>query len=140
MNDTEQRPIWAKSPTPAPGRRGNILIVDDEPMIGRALLRILAPDHDVVVVTRGREAVERLERGERYDVILCDLMMPEMTGMDLHAGLSLRFSECAARMVFLTGGVFTPQARDFLDTVPNQRIEKPFSAQSIRALVRELLR
>ena len=140
MGDTEQRPVQATSPTPAPGRRGNILIVDDEPMIGTSLRRILAQDHDVVAVTRGREAVDRIERGERYDLILCDLMMPEMTGMDLHAELSLRFSDCAARMIFLTGGAFTPRARDFLDTVPNQRIEKPFSAQNVRALVRDLLR
>jgi nitrogen fixation negative regulator NifL len=121
------------------GRRGRILVVDDEPMVGNSLRRILAVDHDVVVVPSGRAALDLLIAKERFDLILCDLMMPEMTGMDLHEELARSFPEHAAKMIFLTGGAFTPRAREFLDRVPNQRLEKPFDVQNLRALVRELV-
>jgi PAS domain S-box-containing protein len=133
----ETRPVSAPV---AGGRRGRVLIVDDEPMVGSVLRRILAPDHDLVVLTRAREALERIGGGERFDVILCDLMMPEMTGMDLYEALVRSAPDQAERMVFLTGGAFTPRARDFLDRVPNQRIEKPFDDQGVRALVRAAVR
>ena len=79
------------------------------------------------------------ERGERFDVILCDLMMPQMTGMDLHRALSEQIPEQAGRMVLLTGGAFTPGAVSFLDRVPNRRLDKPFDPARLRAAVRELI-
>jgi CheY-like chemotaxis protein len=81
-----------------------------------------------------------MSTGERFDVILCDLMMPQMTGMDLHAELRKLDAGCADRIIFLTGGAFTPAARAFLDDVPNQRVEKPFDAQHLRALINDRIR
>jgi PAS domain S-box-containing protein len=135
--------LEASEPPPAPravgqGRRGRVLVVDDEPMVGKVLERILAADHDVITVASGREALSRLA-SDTFDIVLCDLMMPEMTGMDLHEQLSAGFPDHAVKMVFLTGGAFTPRAREFLDRVPNQRLEKPFDAQNVRALVREFV-
>ena len=127
----------------APGatsRRGRILVIDDEPIIGAAIRRALGREHEVHVLTRASDALERLGAGERFDVILCDIMMPEMTGMDLHEAVSNRDPECAARMIFLTGGAFTARAREFLDTVSNLRIEKPFDTQNLRAIVNDRLR
>jgi CheY-like chemotaxis protein len=72
-----------------------------------------------------------------YDVILCDLMMPEMTGMELHAQLETTQPERAARMVFVTGGAYTPAAMSFLERVPNPRLEKPFDPENLRTQVRE---
>ena len=117
-------------------RRGRILIVDDEPMIGAALRRVLSPEHDVDVVTSGRAALEQRAKGNEYDVIFSDLMMPKMTGMDLHGELQKVSPEQAARIVFLTGGAFTQRAREFLELVQNQYIEKPVDAHNLRALVR----
>jgi CheY-like chemotaxis protein len=71
------------------------------------------------------------------DVILCDLMMPDLTGMDLHAELTATAPEVARRMVFLTGGAFTPAARAFMDQVQNARVDKPFDPQKLREQVRE---
>ncbi len=116
-------------------RRGKVLVIDDEPMIGRAIKRALQQDHDVCLASSAGDARDRLASGERFDVILCDLMMPQMTGMDLHAELLRVAPEQASGMVFLTGGAFTPGARAFLDAIANQRIEKPFDAQHIRAIV-----
>lgn len=124
----------------AGGRRGRILVVDDEPMLGTAMRRMLSPEHEVLAVTSARRALEQIERGDRFDVIFCDLMMPEVTGMELHAELSRRSPEQAQRVVFMTGGVFTSKASEFLAQVRNQRLEKPFEVAALRALVHSLLR
>jgi len=121
------------------GRRGRILVVDDEPALGVAIRRILAGEHDVTVLTAASEARELVARGDRFDVILCDLMMPKMTGMDLHAEFTALAPDQAERMVFVTGGAFTEKARRFLGTVPNIRLEKPFDTAGLRALIRGLV-
>jgi PAS domain S-box-containing protein len=133
----------ARPPSPAAGgsgRRGRILVVDDEPAICSAVRRTLGGEHEVVPLTSALEALERITRGEGFDVIICDLMMPDMTGMDFHAALAASAPDAAGRMVLLTGGAFTQQARAFLDRVKNPRLEKPFDGQVLRALVRSLLR
>jgi CheY-like chemotaxis protein len=124
----------------APARRGKILVIDDEPMVARSLGRVLEQDHDVTIVLNAGDAHRRVVAGERFDVILCDLMMPQMTGMDLHAELLRTVPEQAAQMVFLTGGAFTPGARAFLEGVPNQRLHKPFDMQNLRAIVNDRVR
>ncbi|WP_375767575.1 response regulator [Archangium gephyra] len=120
-------------------RRGRILVVDDEPMIGMAIRRTLQREHEVVALTSAREAQARLTSGEAFDLILCDLMMPEMSGMELHQAVANHSPGLAGRMVFLTGGAFTANARAFLNHVPNHRVEKPFSTQELRGLVQSLL-
>ena len=66
-------------------------------------------------------------------------MMPGMTGMDLHEELTRTAPDQAAQMVFVTGGAFTPRGREFLEQVSNYRIDKPFDAQNVRALVRNMV-
>jgi CheY-like chemotaxis protein len=121
------------------GRRGRILVVDDEPMLCTVIERVLGADHDVTAVTSAKEALGKLIAGERFDLILCDLMMPEMTGMDLHARLHDMEPDQAARMVFMTGGAFTENAQAFLARLPNASIEKPFKSAKLRELVSRLL-
>lgn len=132
------------APAPAPSKvaatRGRVLVIDDEPMITRALQRILSEHHDVTTLGSAEEALQRLAGGERFDVILCDLMMPGMTGMDLHAELLHVAPEQVTRMLFLTGGAFTPRAKAFLDDPAHERIEKPFNAAHLRALINERIR
>jgi CheY-like chemotaxis protein/two-component sensor histidine kinase len=125
---------------PPPSRRAAVLAIDDEPSLLLAVARALSPQHDVTQLVRAREAVQRIQGGQRFDVIICDLMMPEMTGMELHAELLRIAPEQAQRMIFLTGGTFTHRARAFLDQVPNLRIEKPFEVPQLRALVAERVR
>jgi PAS domain S-box-containing protein len=117
-------------------RRGRVLVIDDEPLIAVAVRRMLS-DHDVVTVGRAEDALARLRSGERYDVILCDLMMPQVTGMDLYDQLAAELPELLQRVVFMTGGAFTVRARQFLDAVANARIEKPFDVQQLRSMVDE---
>ncbi len=132
-------PATAGEPAASGARRGRVLVVDDEPSVAAAIRRVLASQHDVVVRGSAEEALDAIGRGERFDAILCDLMMPRMTGMELHETLAQVAPEQAARMVVLTGGAFTDRAREFLDRVPLPRCEKPFDAGGLRALVRKVV-
>jgi CheY-like chemotaxis protein len=120
-------------------RRGNVLVIDDEESLAQAIRRFLGVEHNVTAVYRARDALDLLELGTRYDVILCDLMMPQITGMELHAEVLRIDPAQASRIVFLTGGAFAPSARDFLTTVTNRRIEKPFDLKEVRRMVNELI-
>ena len=111
-----------------------ILVVDDEPMITAALRRILSCEHDVETATDGRTALD-LVRAQEFDVIFCDVMMPHMTGMEFYEHVRAARPAQAERIVFMTGDAFTTRARAFLDEVRNERIEKPFEAHVIRALI-----
>jgi len=129
-----------RSPVPPPwtpgARRVRVLIVDDEPLIGRSLERAMS-EHDVRAVVRAREALDAVLAGEHFDVILCDLLMPGMTGMDLHEALSSAAPDHARRMVFMTGGAFTARAASFLERVSNPRMEKPLDMPRLLAIVDE---
>lgn len=121
-----------------PQVRGRILVVDDEPLVARSI-RLVLSDHDVTVVTGARAALALLGDGESFDVILCDIMMAEMTGMDFHAALCTSHPELVSRVVFMSGGAFTVAAQKFLDAVTNERLEKPFAPGALRRLVRRRL-
>ncbi|HVH45604.1 MAG TPA: ATP-binding protein [Labilithrix sp.] len=125
---------------PAPSaRRARLLVVDDNVQVGITIKRLLGKEHDVTLVTNGRQAMAYLGPRSNVDVILCDVMMPEMSGMDLHAALLETAPERAEKMIFMTGGAFTPMARDFLARAPNARVEKPIDAAQLRALIRRVL-
>jgi signal transduction histidine kinase len=125
-----------RSPGSGLERRGRVLVVDDEPALGAALARSLERDFEPVVVTSGREALERLREDRDFDVILCDLIMPQLTGMDLHDELHRMAPPLAERIVFMTGGTFTARAQEFLQRVANPVLEKPFDLPTLNALVR----
>ncbi|MCY1015514.1 PAS domain S-box protein [Pyxidicoccus sp. MSG2] len=135
----ESAPEAPPPPPPSSEKRGRLLVVDDEPLVCTALGRTLRPHHDVTLSTRAQEALERIEAGERFDVVFCDLMMPGMSGMDFYSALKERYPEQARCVVFLTGGAVTQQARAFLETVPSPHIEKPFAGRELLSLVQERL-
>jgi signal transduction histidine kinase len=122
------------SPLDAAPPPRSVLAVEDEPMVGRTIQRLLSP-HRVTVVTRAREALARIVAGEHFDVILCDVMMPELTGMDFHARLRETRPDLADQVIFLSGGAFTPRAREFFEKIPNPRLDKPIDAARLRHLV-----
>jgi signal transduction histidine kinase len=135
-----QAPGPARPPVDVGAPGGRLLIVDDEPMILGALRRSFSADYQVTCVGDGRRALERIRAGERYDVILCDLMMPEITGMDLYAEITRLAPDQRERIIFVTGGAFTPRAREFLESIPNARVEKPIDFQNLKLLLRNLRR
>ncbi len=121
-------------PMAAP-RRARILVVDDEAVVGNTVCRLLAKEHEVSYVTNAQQVVDQLSNGVRYDIILCDLMMPEITGMDLFATVQKLAPEQAQRMIFMTGGAFTHKAREFLAHVTNPHVDKPFEPAGLKHLV-----
>jgi PAS domain S-box-containing protein len=118
--------------------RGRVLIIDDEPAVGRALRRILSLSHDVVVSESGREGLARLAE-QPFDVVLCDLMMPELSGVEVFRQIERDHPALAAKVVFVTGGAFTEQSRVFLDDIANPRLPKPFELDEVQAVVARLL-
>lgn len=117
-------------------RRGSVLVVEDEPALCRVLERLLAA-HEVTTVTRARDGLEKIRTGREFSVVLCDLMMPEMTGMEFYEELRRERGDVADRVVFMSGGVLTAHARDFLDRVSNLRLDKPIDTLRLHRLVDE---
>lgn len=135
------RPRRAKPSTgvrraPLVGARARVVVVDDEPLVGRSIRRALR-GHEVQVFSNGQEAIERLCSGEPFDLVLCDLMMPEVSGMEVFGKVSAHCPDLASRFVFMTGGAFTERAREFLKETSVTCLEKPFELNQIRELVRE---
>ena len=150
--DRPKTPLPDGALPPPVACRSHILVVDDEVLIGSSLRRVLARDYEVVVCASGRDALAALlgetgegaEKGEEatkgsFDLILCDLMMPAVTGMDVYETLRERAPDLAERMVFMTGGTFTARAKTFLDTVPNARFDKPIDVRALREWLRARL-
>jgi two-component system cell cycle sensor histidine kinase/response regulator CckA len=137
--------VPANSSIPAPERRppliraARVLVIDDEPIVARAIGRALH-GHEIASAGGAKEAFELLEQHRPFDVILCDLMMPEMTGIDFYEELVRRDASAACKVVFLTGGAFTDSAKRFLDRVPNARLGKPFGSHELQVLVDSILR
>jgi two-component system cell cycle sensor histidine kinase/response regulator CckA len=134
----------AARPAPAPasraGPRGRVWVLDDELHVGALVRRLLGTEHEVLPLTSAREVLERVGQGERFDVLLCDLMMPEMSGMDVHARLERASPELAGRVLFMTGGAFTPATQEFLSGLPaGAYLAKPFDADLLRTRVGERL-
>jgi PAS domain S-box-containing protein len=119
----------------AGGKRGKVLVVDDELLVGKSLARLLSA-HDVTVLTSPVEVLQRAAAGERWDVVLCDLMMPEMSGMELEERLASEAPEVVGRIVYLTGGAFTDRSRAFLEA-GRPHLEKPVDPADLRAQVAE---
>ena len=121
------------------GPRGRILIVDDEEEIRRVTTRMLACGHDVVEAPSGTAARALLETDTAFDVILCDLMMTELLGVDLHAWLVDRNPALAKRIVFVTGGSFLSSTTDYLEKVGNPVLKKPFRREELLHLVARVM-
>lgn len=142
MSEASQAATMAPEPmpqsTPVVPVKARVLVVDDEPMLGRAISRGLR-DHTVTAVTNGAEAMSLLRRGERFDVILCDLMMPDMPGFDLHEQVRLLAADQAERMVFMTGGATTTRAREFVESWRGKVLQKPVSMDTVRETVARML-
>ncbi|MBL9022738.1 MAG: PAS domain S-box protein [Myxococcales bacterium] len=133
-----QTPLRPRSMPPA--KRGRVLVVDDDAAIRRTLTRILAPEHEVISVGSGGEAIDLVADGERFDVVLCDLMMPRVSGDQCWSKVSEIAPDQAARFVFVTGGAVAQTARAFLESTPCPTVDKPFDADHLRRAVRDVMR
>lgn len=132
VGDARKNPSLRAGPL---SRELRILIVDDDPLVRRSMQRTLR-EHAVTLAASGRDAIERVRRGERFDLILCDVMMPELTGIDVHDHIAAIDENVARRIVFLTGGAFVEATATRLEQLPNERCFKPIDLSKINELLR----
>jgi PAS domain S-box-containing protein len=123
----------------APSGRRRVMIVDDEPRVAQALERVLTADYDLTVASCGATALEHVAAGTWYDAIITDVMMPNMTGIELFDRLESVAPDQATRVIFLTGGVFTPQTQSRLEASGNPQLQKPVTSQELRACVAQVV-
>jgi CheY-like chemotaxis protein len=121
----------------ADARRLRLLVIDDEPLVGRAVARHLR-EHDVTVEYRAPAALARLRRGEEFDAILTDMMMPEMSGIQFHEQLRRDLPELANRVIFMSGGAFGPEARAFTARMKSMVYEKPLDLPLLSTHLRRM--
>jgi PAS domain S-box-containing protein len=133
--------IPPRTASPPPLQRGRLLVVDDEISVARTLKALLQNEHDVVLASNGVEALEAIAHcdADGFDVIMCDLMMPGMSGMELYERLKQTRPGLEARMVFMTGGVSMDRAREFLASRANLTFEKPFDFERLKRALRRLV-
>ncbi len=121
-------------------RRPRVLLIDDEAHLGITLRLGLREQAEVVAVQSGTDAVSMLLADDGYDLILCDVMMPDITGMDVYDQVCTARPALRSRFVFMTGGAVTERARKFLEQVPDRRLDKPFRLEQVEALLRSGVR
>jgi CheY-like chemotaxis protein len=112
-----------------------VLVVDDEALLLKAYRRMLSDAHELVTALGATEALNELEKDAGFDVVLCDLQMPEMSGMELHAVVLERYPKLADRFIFVTGGAFSGDARRFLEESVTAVIQKPFNVDDVLRMV-----
>jgi CheY-like chemotaxis protein len=110
-------------------------VVDDEPLVGAAVRRMLGPGYEVEVTTSGAEALGRLRQQERFDLVICDLLMPGLGGMEVAAQLAAIHPALAESMIFMSSGLLSGEAQAFVARHERRVLRKPFERGALRQLV-----
>ncbi len=116
-----------------------VLIVDDDPAVLRAVGRALSLQFQVTACDDGSAALERIDRGEEYDVIVSDLRMPAVDGVELYRRLLRTHPPLARRIVFMSGSFGELDAHEALAGLPNERVGKPVAMADLVAAIRRTL-
>ncbi len=116
-----------------PSTRARLLIVDDDAMVLSALRRRLRRRYDVLTVLGGVEALALLSEDSAFDSIICDLMMPRVDGKSFYDAIVAENPALADRIIFMSGGAFTPRLRKFAASVSNPVLQKPVSRDELEA-------
>ena len=119
--------------------RARILVIDDEPQICELVERMLMGTHEVVLAHAGEEAIDILVRDTDFDIVLCDVMMPGITGVDLYEWLEAHCPALTRRVVFISGGVFTPKMTDFFERISTPIVTKPFDTKTLFRTIEQVL-
>lgn len=139
IESRKPKSVRSTLPPGSTAARARVLVIDDDPGVASTLRAMLEAHHEVRSVERAREGLRLLLGPDEFDVVFCDLIMPEVSGVDLYCSLELNRPDRAERLVFMTGGVFTPEAERFLANVPNPRVEKPFSLARVEQLLAQAM-
>jgi CheY-like chemotaxis protein len=135
-DETHEEPA-PRAPTVA-GPRLRLLLVDDEERLLAALAQDLCREYEVEEAASGADAIRKL-RERAFDAVVCDLMMPGISGAEVYEAARTHRPGLEQRFVFMTGGAFTGGTRHFFEQVTNPRLEKPFELSELHTVLRELL-
>jgi signal transduction histidine kinase/ActR/RegA family two-component response regulator len=120
-------------------QEGRVLVIDDDRMVSEAVELMLSEEHDIVLAPGAQEALAMIRAGQNFDAILCDLMMPGMSGIELFLELESTQPDLAERMLFATGGAFTRGAQSFVQRMGERVISKPFRSDELRSKVSKVV-
>jgi signal transduction histidine kinase/ActR/RegA family two-component response regulator len=116
-------------------QRRRVLAIDDEALLLKAFQRMLISHHDIETKLGAREALRYFGQDRRFDAVLCDLQMPDMSGVELYMTVKQQWPSLAERFIFITGGAFSPEARRFLEDPTITCINKPFQLRELLELI-----
>jgi CheY-like chemotaxis protein len=119
-------------------RAKRLLVVDDDPLVARSVRRLLGGDQHVTLAPDGRSALEEL-RKNRYDIILCDVVMPEMDGVSLLEAVRVERPAAASRFVFMTGSLFDCESRQRIQAVSAPCVNKPLDIAELTLALAQVL-
>ncbi len=115
----------SSSRTKADHPRGRVLLIDDDSLVLRGIRRLLSSRHEVVTAEGGNAGIRIVQEDQRFDVILCDLMMPMVDGLAVHEAIQECAPQLIDRVVFCSGGAFTVRAQEFISSAANPMLKKP---------------
>jgi CheY-like chemotaxis protein/anti-sigma regulatory factor (Ser/Thr protein kinase) len=118
-------------------RRGRVLVIDEEPVLGSALSIALYAEHDVIASTNGRDAIALVRRHGLFDVVFCEAELPDMTALEVYRSVVQANPALAPRFVFAMGRALAPEVEAELATLPNERITRPFDVGTLIQVVRD---
>jgi CheY-like chemotaxis protein len=137
----DQRSVVSSVPVAVPPGEGHlrarVLVIDDDVAVLRAYRRMLAPRHDVVLASGGAEGLHTLEKDEGFDLVLCDVMMPQLDGPMVYEALEARAPRLLEKVVFCSGGAFTPRAKEFLASIQNPFVSKPIDPVALESIIQK---
>ncbi len=123
------------TPKPKPSERSRLLIIDDEPRLLQTYALLLADAHDVVLAQGGRNALELLEQDQTFDVVLCDLQMPEVDGVAVFDRVRQLAPALAQKVIFSSGGVVQERIKRFLEQNAVPLLAKPVREETLLAAI-----
>lgn len=130
------KPLEPSAEVPAAGRR-RVLIVDDEPFIRDTLCVLLSAYHEVVSADGGAAALAALAT-DRFDVIISDVMMPGMNGLELYRRIAREHAGVERSVIFVTGGMYAPDLVAFLEETRSKCLAKPFKLEQLLGAIDEI--
>jgi DNA-binding NtrC family response regulator len=137
--ETEPPGSAARPSAPHVGVKPRVLIIDDEPLLGQTLRLGLEDSFEVVIELRGRAGLERMLSKEDFQLVFCDLSLPDISGMEIFAQTVEQRPELARVFVIMTGGAVTDEAYEFYENYTGPILEKPFSLSTVERLALELI-
>jgi CheY-like chemotaxis protein len=119
--------------------RCKVLLLEDEPIIGRAASRTLKTEgFDVDIAINGLIAKDKVDAKNEYDFFVFDIKTPVMNGIQLYEYLEQEYPELANRVIFTTGDSLGGNTREFLERVNRPFLSKPYTPTQLKDLIREV--